>query len=617
MRKFTLLALMLVFGISGFAQRTIQKSLINPSVKERYAVKAHTLMVPYQRAAGDTIWYDDFSDTTKWTMYHTGGSSPDSGNPPGDWEIQDTQNSSAGYNTGTITNSTWENGFAIYDADKYGDDTHGEDAYIEYTDTIDCSAYTNVAVLGAQYGRKWSTTKMYVEISTDGTTWDSIEINTNWVKSVKNDNPININISAYAAGKSSVHIRFHYHGGWDYDWCIDDIAIIEGYDYDLVATNWIPNFQDRDNYVTGWFSEMPKHQTSPLALLQVPLYNNGVNELTGLNMQVTINNGTSDVYNQNTTTTASGDTSIASSAVDTLYDDVAFLADSTQFPLTYTINMSVGMNEADQDSSSNVLHTPYQFKVTDSTLRRATAHSTYIGTYRFSGTKSGDVIGTEFYVKNTDTVSSASMFFTPNTTFGNGESVILTLYEPDGNGGWNPIISSDPYDLSADDTLGNMVTIPFKVDGFSEIIQPGYYMAGLESYLDPSTQVIGVYGDNIFPHNYAVSSAISVDGAWYYTSAAVPDIILNFNGNSVGIHNPSSEYDKVSVYPNPANTEIHVDNAEGATISVYNLMGQSVMTVTDANKFNTLNTADLAAGTYIVKVINDNNVKTQKINIVK
>ncbi len=111
---------------------------------------------------------------------------------------------------------------------------------------------------------------------------------------------------------------------------------------------------------------------------------------------------------------------------------------------------------------------------------------------------------------------------------------------------------------------------------------------------------------------------IAGQSGWGSSNAGVPDIILNFKTNCpVGINNPTSKYNRINVYPNPASTEIHVDNAEGATISVYNLMGQSVMTVENANKFNTVNVESLAAGTYVVKVVNNNTVKTQKINIVK
>ncbi len=93
-------------------------------------------------------------------------------------------------------------------------------------------------------------------------------------------------------------------------------------------------------------------------------------------------------------------------------------------------------------------------------------------------------------------------------------------------------------------------------------------------------------------------------------------IRVNFEPYPVTGYQNTVKHD-VAIYPNPASTEIHVDHAEGATIEVYNIMGQNVMTVNDANAFNTLNVESLSAGTYIVKVINNNQVNTTKINIVK
>ena len=599
---------MLVFGISGFAQKAIQKSLINPSVKERYTVKAHMPMVPYQRAVGDSIWGNDFSNASDWTMYHTGGS--------GDWEIHNTQDANAGYGTGTITNSTWQNGFAIYDADLYGDDSNGEDAYIEYTGTIDCSTYGNVALVCQQYGRKWQTTKMYVEVSTDGVTWDSIEVNTDWVTSVTSDNPLNVNISAFAANQATVHIRFHYHGGWDYCWNIDDVKLIEGADYDLVGQNWIPNF-----YGAGWYSKMPKENHTALTYFQVPVFNNGTQTATGLSLTVTIDDETAtQVYNQTTTTTLSGNTDLAGGGLDTLYNDQAFDPDTTATH-TYTVNMSIDMTGGqDQDTTNNYLHPAYTFDITNLQIERATTINRWLSTASYSGSVSGDVLGTVFYLPNPDTVSSADVYmFADANALTNGASIQATLYSVDqATGDWVEVISSDPYDITAADTVstGHWVNLPFQTDGFSEILsQGGWYMVGIKMFMDPSTDYVGLGSDNVFPHDYQNSVALSVNGTWYYSSAGVPDIILNFMPTVS--NNMQSAQAEVSIYPNPANTEIHIDNAEGATISVYNLMGQNVMTVENANKFNTVNVEALAAGTYVVKVVNNNEVKTQKINIVK
>ena len=73
----------------------------------------------------------------------------------------------------------------------------------------------------------------------------------------------------------------------------------------------------------------------------------------------------------------------------------------------------------------------------------------------------------------------------------------------------------------------------------------------------------------------------------------------------------------LSVTPNPASTTIMVANAAGAQISVYNIAGQEVMSVENAEANETLNVSNLNAGLYIVRVVNGNEVSTAKVSIVR
>ena len=74
---------------------------------------------------------------------------------------------------------------------------------------------------------------------------------------------------------------------------------------------------------------------------------------------------------------------------------------------------------------------------------------------------------------------------------------------------------------------------------------------------------------------------------------------------------------EVNVYPNPATTVINIDNAEGAQISVYDLSGRMVSNVNSASANQTIDASNLAKGMYIVRIVNDNNVITKKVNVVR
>lgn len=73
----------------------------------------------------------------------------------------------------------------------------------------------------------------------------------------------------------------------------------------------------------------------------------------------------------------------------------------------------------------------------------------------------------------------------------------------------------------------------------------------------------------------------------------------------------------LNVYPNPACNEITIDNAAGAQVSIYNVAGQEVMSIENANASATINVANLTEGLYIVRVVNGNEVATSKVNIVR
>jgi hypothetical protein len=73
----------------------------------------------------------------------------------------------------------------------------------------------------------------------------------------------------------------------------------------------------------------------------------------------------------------------------------------------------------------------------------------------------------------------------------------------------------------------------------------------------------------------------------------------------------------LSVTPNPASTTLTVANAAGSQISVYNIAGQEVMSVENAEANETLNVSNLNAGLYIVRVVNGNEVSTAKVSIVR
>ncbi len=77
----------------------------------------------------------------------------------------------------------------------------------------------------------------------------------------------------------------------------------------------------------------------------------------------------------------------------------------------------------------------------------------------------------------------------------------------------------------------------------------------------------------------------------------------------------SNQFDKVSIYPNPANSELNVKNAKNAAIVVYDLLGRVMLSKSNISMEEKLNVSNLNNGTYLIKISNDSGTKTEKFII--
>jgi len=71
------------------------------------------------------------------------------------------------------------------------------------------------------------------------------------------------------------------------------------------------------------------------------------------------------------------------------------------------------------------------------------------------------------------------------------------------------------------------------------------------------------------------------------------------------------------IYPNPASKTIHLENADKASVEIYNVNGEKVKTSLHIGKNASIDISDLTAGTYIIKVKEGNKIKTAKLNVVR
>ncbi|MEA3445098.1 MAG: T9SS type A sorting domain-containing protein [Bacteroidota bacterium] len=78
-----------------------------------------------------------------------------------------------------------------------------------------------------------------------------------------------------------------------------------------------------------------------------------------------------------------------------------------------------------------------------------------------------------------------------------------------------------------------------------------------------------------------------------------------------------AEFKHINIYPNPTTGILNIENAGNARIYIYNVIGEIVATVDADSAIETIDLNEFAEGTYIVKVVSENDVVSQQINLIK
>ena len=152
---------------------------------------------------------DEGFDTTSlpggWVNYDYNGSG-------GVWRFDDPKN------RGNLTPGG-EGGFAILDSDYYGSGGT-QDAGLR-TPAMDLTNETIVILEFDTYFRQYRSSSATVRVSNNGgSTWTDV-----WRTTTTLTEHVTVDISDYAAGKSSVIVEFKYVGDWDWYWEVDDVLI--------------------------------------------------------------------------------------------------------------------------------------------------------------------------------------------------------------------------------------------------------------------------------------------------------------------------------------------------------------------------------------------------------
>jgi len=586
MKKFTFVLMSVLIALGSYAQNAM-------SFKNVLTTKASVSAVHTVQSKA-VIWSDDFSTPANWVIDHQAGTT-------GDWVIG-TNGPSGNYAIPAITSTSGGN-FALFDSDLIC--SGNQIANLTTANPINLTGHTAVMLQFEQMYRRYHDST-FVFVSTDGTNWTKFSVNATYTNNQTSSNPnvVSVNItSAITANPSNVKIRFQFYSpssmgsnaGCGYAWMIDDVKIIDALTNDVEI---VKTFADVIG--TSYYKIIPLSQATTCDVSAI-VANNGSAAQTNVTLHA--EDATNGING-----TASFAT-LASGAQDTLTYTVTL---DNVTPKTYGIKMSVTQNETDEVPLNNVGDSIY-FVTDPSLYLRTNSLTSYLTSYSF-GTQAPAVTDMEF---------GANYAFMNNDQV---DSIIVLIYGANGTG----TVTGKLYnvDLTTGDRTVVAQTNPYTPTGipeFAKIALTTPYQITTASLLTATVQLnlniaahdtikIGADGSFMGDASQAGAAYLKVNNAWgwYYVTNTCPivGVITHHNTNANSLFASKN----VVLYPNPVSETLYVVNEKAVNVEIYNLNGQLVAKY---NNQNVINVANLAQGTYMVKVVTNNNVTTQKINIVR
>lgn len=535
------------------------------------------------KAPGDVIGNVlDFSDPTNWNIDNSDVTN-------GGWVIG--ADGPVGPFSGGMgeINSTSGADFALFDADG----APGE-GIIEMANPIDLSAEANVAFEFESYYRNF-TGSAFFEISTDGTNWTSFQVHGSLPLNENTANPqvVSVNISSIAANEATVWARFKYVSTDDYAWMVDDVRFVEGYDDELIL---------EDVFMSAGVEELDYYQI-PSDQLQAFTYgarlsNGGVNNQVNSKLNVTVNDGTTDVYDE-------------SSAPETVN---AFTSDSlgvtTEFTApgdgTYTTTYDLSSDGNDQNVANNsrVLE---PISVGGNVYARDNGTTTgsvgYLG-----GTPVETLMGQYFEFPNEFLIGQVEVGIAASSVEGAEMYVELRKLNDDGTA-FDFVAGSDPYVLEAGD-VGSYVRLDINGGGYTA--QPG----------DIIEVLAGHYGSE----DVRIATAQIGFGAVVYNEGDRSQQNSLFHIRPIlsflGLENENSNnLMGINVYPNPVedgfNLSFNLSSSSDIEVEVRDVTGKVVYTLNETgvkqgNHIVEVDASSFNSGVYFAVVKSDKNVAQRK-----
>ncbi|MFN4123263.1 MAG: T9SS type A sorting domain-containing protein [Flavobacteriales bacterium] len=387
-------------------------------------------------------------------------------------------------NIGRLNSTTRDNGYMILDGDFNNPGNPPSEVRMNawmQTPVLDLTDYIDVK-LHFQYAFRFccnaGDVRMEVQISTDGgTTFPNIiDFREGIQVNIASANAINrnFNITNIVSGQSQVVIRFFVTGASHYYWMVDDVAVTQSADNDLVLQRRFVDFLFEDG---GYFTQMPFSQADQITF-RGRVFNNGANAQSGTKLNVTVNRGAQTLYDHTSAT-------VNLNKLDTTILDVTqtYTPDAKG---TYTVNFTASSSEQDQIPADNTLSA--SFIIGDTIFARddgvLTGLSRYSTNFYVGGDVDGSIASTIYDCPKPGRIKSMSVYILNDansigTSFKAVVFPVLSTGIPS-----NPILESDLVDIDTEADMNKWHHVPFITDGVVDIIPDDgqSYLVGIQVF---------------------------------------------------------------------------------------------------------------------------------------
>jgi hypothetical protein len=536
---------------------------------------------------GVVIWQNDFSVGSDWAYDNTSS-------PYLDWTITTNADTIPVTTLSPAVFTSVNNGFAFINSDAQGN-AGVQNSNMTYTGSIDCSAYSNVSIVFEQSYRTYLDTRI-IRVSNDGgIIWTDFVVTDGTEPTAQNSpNPdvFSINISSVAGNQPNVKVQINYQGNWGWYWAIDDMKIIETDQYDLKLQTTSFGTDGAFGARLPYF-QVPTAQIAPINFGGV-IKNIGVQDINDAGFTADI----SGVY-----TGVGGPIGIPAASQDTIFCTATFTPPAVN--TMYSVQVAATTVNTEPDVLNNLLP---DFQVDVNPFIYARDNGQILG--GISNTGQGYEVGHIFDIFSSATIYGIDAVI--NASSEPGAEIFIKLYSIDPTtGDFVFVDESAPYVITQAD-LGQKISL--------SLATPVLLNAN-ESYL----AMVGSYGDGGATNDLVTASSGAsepqtsyyfdyTDQTWYYTTSNVM-VRMNFDP-ALSIENISQETG-ISVFPNPASSEITVQVAKEstATLSMLDSKGMLLGSYMLNGLSQSIDITNLSDGIYFILMSDGKSTSTRKFVI--